>query len=357
MVSADDVARVQALAMDVAEGEGDAAPALLAMCDALGRVSAVASLHAPGEAEVAFGGYARVDPDLLTLLADRFSTPETSPQVEMLSRMRGGRLDHYSRYIDPDALRRTDYYNEFWHPSKVGEAGGLVLRLPDDRYAFATIGCETGRDWLDDAERRAGEAMLMSIARALRLRDALSRGRAQARLDGAAPNAALLLSPSGYVRLRNAAAAALFASAALVQVDRRVWPRSRAARGPFARNVATALSGAATADILRDRDRFLRVRFEPGPPCGEGPTALVTIGPARPFDWTEGALRARLGLTPQEAKVVLALCRGASTAAIAAEIGLKAGSVRLYLKRAFAKLGTHGQADLVRFVLDGRAPD
>ena len=357
MVGPEDVARVQARAWDIAGDGADVDGVLETICAAIGGVKCVASFHAPARAGIMYAGRARVDPALLALLADRFSTPETSPQVAMLPRMRSGSLDHYARYMDDAALKRTAFYQEFWRPSKVGDGGGLMLRLPDGMYAFAAIGCALGRDWLDARERRAGEAMLMAVARAMRTRDAFDRAQARARLDGAEPDAALIFDASGAMRLANAAAEAVFERGALVRFGRRVCPRDPAAAGAFAEGIAGAVGAGTTSNaMLRDGDRLLAARFEPGPCYGAERTALVTLRAARPLDWTADALAATLGLTPREAAVVLALCSGTSTDRIASGMRLRPGSVRLYLKRAFAKLGARNQADLVQRVLRGRAP-
>lgn len=57
------------------------------------------------------------------------------------------------------------------------------------------------------------------------------------------------------------------------------------------------------------------------------------------------------GLTPQEARLALALCRGLTIAEAAAELRLSVGTARNYSKAIFAKTGTHGQSDLVRIIM------
>lgn len=56
-------------------------------------------------------------------------------------------------------------------------------------------------------------------------------------------------------------------------------------------------------------------------------------------------------LTPSEAKLALALCRGRSITEAAEEIGITVQSARTYSKSIFAKTGARGQPDLVRIIM------
>ena len=56
-------------------------------------------------------------------------------------------------------------------------------------------------------------------------------------------------------------------------------------------------------------------------------------------------------LTPGEARLTLAICRGWTIAEAAAEFGLTAQTVRGYTKTIYAKTGARGMPDLVRIVM------
>jgi DNA-binding CsgD family transcriptional regulator len=56
-------------------------------------------------------------------------------------------------------------------------------------------------------------------------------------------------------------------------------------------------------------------------------------------------------LSPSEARLALALCRGKSIAEAAAELGLALETARSYSKSIYLKTGTRGMADLVRIVM------
>tara|TARA_R110001599_G_scaffold26856_2_gene94575 strand:- start:13223 stop:14338 length:1116 start_codon:yes stop_codon:yes gene_type:complete len=64
-----------------------------------------------------------------------------------------------------------------------------------------------------------------------------------------------------------------------------------------------------------------------------------------------GMLVDLFGLLPSEARLANALANGASLAEAAEQMGLTIETVRNYSKKIFAKTGTRGQADLVRYIL------
>jgi DNA-binding CsgD family transcriptional regulator len=64
---------------------------------------------------------------------------------------------------------------------------------------------------------------------------------------------------------------------------------------------------------------------------------------------------AMFGLTPRETDVVELLVRGLNVPAIAAELKISVGNVRIHLKRVFAKTDTHSQTDLVRIFFNLQA--
>lgn len=64
------------------------------------------------------------------------------------------------------------------------------------------------------------------------------------------------------------------------------------------------------------------------------------------------ALRKRFGLSPQEARIALALRQGGTVAEIAERMGISYETARVHLKSAFAKTGSHKQRELLAVVLD-----
>lgn len=64
-----------------------------------------------------------------------------------------------------------------------------------------------------------------------------------------------------------------------------------------------------------------------------------------------GQLSDMFELSPSEARLALALCRGKSIAEAAAELGLTLETARSYSKAIYMKTGTRGMVDLVRIVM------
>lgn len=90
-------------------------------------------------------------------------------------------------------------------------------------------------------------------------------------------------------------------------------------------------------------------------------TAIVAIGTVRqPQKQKRGApprvVAQLLGLSEREAALAEAMSRGESILEAGAQLQLTPETARNYTKRAYAKTGATGQADLVRQVLTGLAP-
>ena len=73
---------------------------------------------------------------------------------------------------------------------------------------------------------------------------------------------------------------------------------------------------------------------------------LVAFDPERCKPPPPDMLTDVFGLTPAEANVAVGIVEGRHLADIAADRGVKTGTVRAYSKTAFAKTGTRGQAEL-----------
>ncbi|MEH6792457.1 helix-turn-helix transcriptional regulator [Parasphingorhabdus sp.] len=82
------------------------------------------------------------------------------------------------------------------------------------------------------------------------------------------------------------------------------------------------------------------------------PVACVTLhGESQMTADSSGLLADLFGLLPSEARLAKALASGRSLAEAAEQMGLTIETVRNYSKKIFAKTGTRGQADLVRYIL------
>ena len=354
MPGLDDLVRIERLAWEAVEG-APVAHAVRALCDALGRTDGCASLIDTETGRGMDSGFAYVEPHLVRRLATEFSTVETNPSMRAFSRQPPGRLQHVGAVEDMRALKRSRFYADWWLPTGVPHhAGGIVLPAPDGRLVWVVIACLGDRDWLDAGDLRFAEAACGSIARALRTLVTLEQERAEATLVGAMPDPAWLLGPSGDVRLANAEGRAMLemGTGPVIRRGRSVALGSRDADARLKRLIGAACAaGGSGAVLVRDGVGHARLAVEPGPAHRGGGSALVRLRRPHALAWSTEDLRAAFDLTPREAEVARALAGGARPDEIGRALGLTPGSVRLYLKRAFAKTGTDGQVPLIALLL------
>lgn len=123
--------------------------------------------------------------------------------------------------------------------------------------------------------------------------------------------------------------------------------------------LSAALEGYARGETTRDRvlwiDRDRRHALRLGryaaawPDATRRPVAIAAWMAPRTLDAQTGPLLGDLfGLTPSEARLALALARGATLADAADALGLTIETARTYSKQLFAKTDSRGQPDLIR---------
>lgn len=153
----------------------------------------------------------------------------------------------------------------------------------------------------------------------------------------------IVLDESGKVEIANAVA-----DEWLAQDTRKHWPlalpllvslASRAVDGsepPFA--------GAAVETTHPRTGALYRLHWERQTDASERPRTLILMEPLRPAE-SPAALE-RMGLTPRESKVALALLRGLSVSEIAAELNRSPHTVTQHMKSIFDKLGVSSRHEL-----------
>ena len=356
MPGMDDLARTERIAWEVVEGR-PADDAARAMCDVLGGCDAYASLVDIRTGRGLDRGFAYLDPALVDLLAREFSTPETSPLLRVFPFMRQDVFFHCSTILDMDHLRRTRFYADWWLPSGVRDhAGAILLPAPDGRLAYVTVGCLGDREWLDADELRYAEAACVGIARALRATASLAHGRASSTVEARAPDPCWLLGAGGQIHLANEPAAAIGLDDVVRRRNGRIALSDPGPEARLSALVDAVRKGGNGGSVLVHRQNgYARLTVEPGPAYREERTALVTLRAPSPMDWNASELEAAAGLTPREAEVAVALATGAGTGEIAEMCGVQIETVRIYLKRVYAKLGVGGQSELVAMLLQGRS--
>jgi DNA-binding CsgD family transcriptional regulator len=116
-------------------------------------------------------------------------------------------------------------------------------------------------------------------------------------------------------------------------------------------NSAEAAHGSASVWVRRDAKlplavHVVRLEEEARPALKGSNLLLVAFDPERCQPPPPDMLIDLFGLTPAEASIALGIARGWHLAEIAADRGVKIGTVRAYSKTVFGKTGTRGQAEL-----------
>ena len=354
----DDLARTERIAWEVVEGR-PADDAARALCDALGGCDAYASLVDPRTGQGLGEGFAYLDPSLVDLMEREFSTPDTSPFLRAMPRMAPNVFHHCTDILDFATVRRTAFYADWWIPSGVRDhAGGIMLPAPDGRLVWVVIGCLGDRDWLDAEELRFAEAACGGIARALRTTASIAHAAAGAALDAREPDPCWLMGADGRVHLANDPAREMPMDTvqyrhdgALALVDPGAQRRLCAILAEIGGRDGDMRDGGEI--LMRNGGSFARLTVEPGPSYRDERTALVTLRRPQPMTWSADELGIAFGLTPSEARTVLALAQGGGTREIAATLGIGTDTVRIYLKRAYAKVGVADRSALVARLLLG----
>lgn len=356
----DGLRRVERAAFECLEG----APTTLmleALADMMGRTRVALLSVGPGMEGRPTGEAAYTDPALLELLRARHDTPASNPLLRKLPCIVPDRLDHFTRYIAWDELLPSAFYSDFWEPSGVWHAGGVLTRFEPDWGTFVAFGLHLGRDWYSDTEVSRALAAAHIVTRALRSRvlaeDATGLIDSTDASSHASGRLAVLVDDHGRIQHGSARAVARLCEMGLCRGSMRTFgPSVRLDHPELAAAMRSSVGGATLNIVVRDPSGIpALVKLAPGPSWRLRATTRVEV--RRPRDishnppWTGALLAAAFGLTSRESEVALSLCAGRSTDEIAEALHLTVGSVRLYLKRAMAKADVHTQAQLVSMVL------
>lgn len=287
------------------------------------------------------------------------------PWAEPSLRQAEGTVGTSESILDPEALRRTDFYRRWLKPQGLeGGMGAMLRRHADGRVALACLVRAAGRAPYAEPELRVLRTLLPHLRRALQIEERLRDVRARRRLS------------EGLLERLGVAAALVDGGGRLIWVNR---PCAALLRSPGPLEASRGHLVAAEGDELRRaiaeathpkkaRGGLLRV--------GDGPDGLgVTLWPVPPDEGERGPGHALVvvkpvgggrrlsvevvadlhGLTRTEATVAVALAEGADVRRIAGERGVSSETVRSQVKAVLAKTGCTRQAELVRLLLSGPA--
>ncbi len=292
-----------------------------------------------------------------------------SPTLYYGHALQPGQVFTDDMYDDPAGYWRSEIYNEFFEPLRAdhlmylqvrrygAEEKSLVFRRSrqagpfDRRHArrLAQLGQHLG-----NAER-LGARLQAADRQNGNLRQVLDRlGRAALVTD--ANGRILYMSDQAFGLLRDGGL--LRAADGRLEAERGLDSRLRQAIRECARSLddaETAGCRALRAEPARDgppRALFVSALPWRDQPGGERPAALIVVGQSADGLMPDAGLLAELfGLTPAEARVAAALCRGHTPSDYAAASGISVLTARTLLKRVLEKTETHSQAALVSLLI------
>lgn len=258
----------------------------------------------------------------------------------------------------PDELSRIDVYRDYYDKWGFGRFMLGYLARTDREGILIGFHRPGGKRTYTDRERQLAEAWMPHIARSIEIRRRLQKTE-EARqvtsdvLELIEP-AVILLDEKGRVLFCNVAARELTAAGDGLRVQRRSVTATRAEDNRVVKEaIAAALSPARARTPLavrRARGAALRVQVSPFGKAG----AMLTLNEPQPdLACLSQRLAQQHGLSPAEAKVGAALCRGYSPDSIARLGGVSVHTVRSQMKTIQEKIGTHGQTQTVAELLRG----
>jgi DNA-binding CsgD family transcriptional regulator len=288
------------------------------------------------------------------------------PFRQKAERLAGGRLRTEIDLAPAEGVTAAEIYNDYYIKWGWGRGvGGYIMRTSTEA---ALLGFQ--RSAKDSAYTReevnAVNEFAPHIGRAVEVnrrlnRADLTREMCENAMD-LADDGLIVLDTRGRVLFANALAEAVLAARDGLSVERQTL-RAHSAQDRILLEtaigkalLATGEGRSATSCVIRRRSGPpLRLLVSPfGPRGGRRPGALIVItNPDDELTKLADTLADRHDLTPAEARVAAALCRGYSPAAIAAMTKISVHTVRSHLKNIQWKIGVRGQAQIVAELLRG----
>jgi DNA-binding CsgD family transcriptional regulator len=304
---------------------------------------------------------------------------KTSPYIARVNKVPIGLASQSETMIGDEELCKTEYYNEYVRPRRLGHyATGMVLDRSPERIVALAIA-----DHRNDADRRAHQFRLVEmlgphLMRAYRLHRAFAAQKATGDAAQAAfdrwTHAALVLSAEGSVVSINRAAELLLKKANGLQLGRngelRCIDEARTRALDVAIRKCAAIAMAMDTNARRsDLDGValprpsgaapLRAMMWPLPFLGDTAASefgraavlLVIFNPDHVQRTPVGWLAQQFGLTPSEQRLTDAIVNGVPLTEAAEQLGIRVSTARTRLKTIQTKTDCHRQVDLVRLAL------
>jgi DNA-binding CsgD family transcriptional regulator len=277
---------------------------------------------------------------------------------------------HGNDLLPNGGMQRTDLYRNLLAPVGYRYTTHMVLAVNVRRLEVITVARTLNQGAMPPECSRLLNLLVPHLQKALEIRQVL--GVAQQRLAGAeamadaSATATFLLSRSGRVLHRNAAAEYLLSQAdGLILHDGMLT----AAEGRFKEPLRKLFHDAGVTVSPQWKTRLahafalhrcsgkqpLQLLASPLPPShrnhAKADLVLLVTDPEKPVNFPDDVLRALYGLTPAQTEVANGLLTGYTLNEIARLRRVSVGTVRQQVKNIFTKTGATRQSDLVRLLM------
>jgi DNA-binding CsgD family transcriptional regulator len=343
------------------------------LCDALNGSGASFISISTGERHANVTATVRTDPRALELYREHWGPLDPWGLSPRLSAIRPSTVVLGHELISHCALKQTAFYADFGRSYDiVRSVVGVVEKRPQGMSVISINGTER-RGAFADEDAALLEALMPHLQRGLQLHrrllisESTSEGLATA-IDGSR-HAVFLLDVDGGVTFRNRAAERLVAARDGLTIDQ---GKLRAVRGSDTGRLRSLI--AESAGTSGHQAIGAGGMLALGRPSGRRPLMAIVSPLSRRRSRIPGAelasaiaivtdpeevtipgeevLRSLFGLTPGEAKLTRLVAEGMTLAGAATHLGLRVETIRTRIKTIFEKTNTHGQAELVRLLLN-----
>ena len=297
------------------------------------------------------------------------------PRLKHINRHPSGHIAHDHLLITEAEMDRDPFYADFLRRDDFRYFIGGTLCNDDRYFSLITAQRTVGQGHVDAEDITALGQMLPHIGQALDLHMRLRAWRRQeeslqATLDQLADGVVLLDTASRVLFCNRAATELVAQRDGLEIVAGELLPRASWAAGDLGRAVARALQTRAGEPVDADGEILapradgrpaLILAVRPLPQAdsmtadlyAEAPQPAVAVfiqDPARGTASAARILRTVFNLTPAETRLAIALYRGVTLRAYAADHDISINTARSHLARAMRKTNTGRQADLIRLI-------
>lgn len=285
-----------------------------------------------------------------------------------------GRIMTGQELIPTRELRNTDFYHDILVPDEINDIMSVTISQPESRSFDISFQRSTNEPFFDPSDKARLASMLPHLGRMFRMRRMLEAQAMENNLFATAsdqtPFGFLVLNSDGRVVHANQAAETILnygdglscRNGRLIGQATDVETLSRAIALAIPRDGSVTPTGSEVA-IRRTSGRLsyavqiipLRAdRHEqllPGGPAGPRGAVVVIIDPETSPRPQAARLRELFGLTPTEARIMLALAEGKSSAQIADELGIAKRTVRWHADNLRQKTGARRQSQIASLVI------